>query len=151
MDDVRFKNAYDLISSGQEEKGLEEIRIFLQNNQKVWNAWFLLGWGLRKLERYSDAAQAFNEALKCGGDENADTYNELSLCYIQEKDFSGAEKCLKCAFALEPENTKIISNLGYLALAQGKKTEARQYFTAVLEYDPNDSIAANELMKLEQE
>lgn len=151
MDDVRFKNAYDLISSGQEEKGLEEIRIFLQNNQKVWNAWFLLGWGLRKLERYSDAAQAFNEALKCGGDENADTYNELSLCYIQEKDFSGAEKCLKCAFSLEPENTKIISNLGYLALAQGKKTEARQYFTAVLEYDPNDSIAANELMKLEQE
>lgn len=151
MDDVHFKNAYDLISSGQEEKGLEEIRLFLQNNQKVWNAWFMLGWGLRKLARYEDAKNAFLECLKCGGDSNSDTYNELSLCYIQEANFTEAEKCLKKAFAIEPESTKIISNLGYLALSQGKKQEARNYFTAVLEYDPNDKIAANELLKLEKE
>ena len=55
------------------------------------------------------------------------------------------------ALTLEPESTKIISNLGYLALAQGKKQEARNYFTAVLEYDPKDKIAASELAKLEIE
>ena len=54
------------------------------------------------------------------------------------------------AFELEPESPKIISNLGYLALAQGDKTAARNYFTTVLEYDPKDKIAANELMKLEK-
>ncbi len=151
MDDVRFKHAYELISSGQEEKGLEEIRLFLQSNQKVWNAWFMLGWGLRKLNRFEDAKKAFLEALKCGGEENSDTYNELSLCYIQEKDFAEAKKCLENAFRLEPESTKIISNLGYLALAQGNKQEARNYFAAVLEYDPNDKIAASELLKLEKE
>ena len=53
--------------------------------------------------------------------------------------------------AIEPESTKIISNLGYLALAQGNKEEARKFFTTVLEYDANDRIAAAELMKLEQE
>lgn len=151
MDDIHFKDAYDLISRGEVEKGLDEIRVFIQNNQKVWNAWFMLGWGLRKLERFNDAKMAFLEALKYGADENADTYNELSLCYIEEKDYSEAEKCLKKAFALEPESTKIISNLGYLALAQGKKQEARNYFTAVLEYDPNDKIAASELLKLERD
>lgn len=151
MEDDSFKVAYDLISSGQEEKGLEEIKNFLINNEKVWNAWFMLGWGLRRLERYSDAKQAFLQALKYGGDTNSDTYNELSLCYIQEKNFSEANKCLMKALELEPESTKIMSNLGYLALAQGDKQTARNYFTAVLEFDPKDRIAANELLKLEKE
>ena len=151
MDDEAFRAAYDFISKGQEEKGLEEIRRFLQNNPKVWNAWFMLGWGLRRLERYSDAKMAFLEALKCGGDSNSDTYNELSLCYVQEKDFDAAKDALFKAMAIEPESTKIISNLGYLALAQGNKEEARKYFSTVLEYDSNDRIAAAELLKLEQE
>ena len=151
MDDEAFKAAYDLISKGQEEKGLEQIKDFLQNNPKVWNGWFMLGWGLRRLERYSEAKQAFLEALKCGGDTNSDTYNELSLCYVQEKDFAEAKKCLMKALSIEPESTKIISNLGYLALAMGNKQEARNYFTAVLEYDPKDKIAAGELAKLEMD
>jgi len=151
IDDEAFRNAYELISKGQEEKGLEEIRHFLQNNPKVWNAWFMLGWGLRRLERYSDAKMAFLEALKYGGDTNSDTYNELSLCYVQEHDFSEAKQVLMKAMEIEPESTKIISNLGYLALAQGNREEARKYFTAVLEFDPKDSIAANELLKLEKD
>ena len=151
MDDDAFKNAYSLINSGQEEKGIEEIRSFIVNNPKVWNAWFMLGWGLRRLERYEDAKQAFLEALKCGGDVKADTFNELSLCYIEEKNYEEARKNLMRALSIEPESTKIMSNLGYLALAQGDKEQARNYFTAVLEFDPKDRIAANELLKLEGE
>ena len=149
MDDERFKNAYDLISSGQEEKGLEEIKVFLQNNPKVWNAWFLLGWGLRKLERFDGAKQAFLEALECGGDQNADTYNELSLCLVAEKKFDEAKAALQKAMAIDLDSTKILSNLGYIALAQGNDEEARKYFSIVLELDPKDAIAAAELDKLE--
>lgn len=151
IDDEAFMRAYDLISKGEEEKGIEQIRKFLVNNSKVWNAWFMLGWGLRRLQRFSDAKLAFEEALKCGGNENPDTYNELSLCYIKEKNFDEAKKCLLKAFEMDSENTKIISNLGFLALAQGDKQQARNYFTAVLEFDPKDKIAANELLKLEKE
>lgn len=151
IDDENYKAAYDFIKKGQEEKGIEAIRDFLQSNPKVWNAWFLLGWGLRRLERYSDAKTAFLQAIKFGADKNVDTYNELSLCYVQEKDFKSAKDCLMKAFAIEPENVKIVSNLGYLALAEGNKEEARKYFTSVLEFDPKDAIAANELLKLEKE
>lgn len=151
IDDENYKAAYDFIKKGQEEKGIEAIRDFLQSNPKVWNAWFLLGWGLRRLERYSDAKIAFLQAVKFGADKNVDTYNELSLCYVQEKDFKAAKDCLMKAFAIEPENVKIVSNLGYLALAEGNKEEARKYFTSVLEFDPKDAIAANELLKLEKE
>ena len=149
MDDERFKNAYDLIANGEEEKGLEEIKLFLQNNPKVWNAWFLLGWGLRKLERFDGAKQAFLEALECGGDQNADTYNELSLCLVAEKKFDEAKAALQKAMAIDPDSTKILSNLGYIALAQGNDEEARKYFSIVLELDPKDAIAAAELLKLE--
>ena len=151
MDDVRFQNAFDLISKGEDEKALEEIRLFLQNNPEVWNAWFMLGWALRKMGRFEDAKQAFLEAIKFGAEKNADTLNELALCSIQLREFSFAKKYLLDAFALEPESTKIISNLGYLALAEGNKQEARNYFATVLEYDSNDKIAAAELMKLEKE
>ena len=151
VDDEYFRAAYDLISHGQEEKGLEQIRLFITNNPKVWNAWFLLGWGLRRLERFSDAKQAFLECLRVGGDKNPDTYNELSLCHIQEKNFDEAQKCLLKALGMEPENTKVISNLGYLALAQGDVQGARNYFQTVLEFNPKDAIAAAELLKLEKD
>ncbi|MCR4899572.1 MAG: tetratricopeptide repeat protein [Treponema sp.] len=150
MDDERFKNAYDLIASGEEEKGLEEIKLFIQNNPKVWNAWFLLGWGLRKLERFEDAKQAFLESLKYGGEKNPDTYNELSLCLVAEKKFDEAKAALQKAMALDPDSTKIVSNLGYIALAQGDEEEARKCFSIVLELDPKDAIAAAELDKLEK-
>lgn len=151
MDDERFKAAYDYISSGQEEKGLEEIKKFIQTNPHVWNSWFLLGWGLRRLEKYEDAQQAFLEALSCpDGDKNPDTYNELAICLMEQKKYKEAAKCLENALVLEPESTKIMSNLGFLALKEGKIEEAQRYFTSVLAYDPDDKIAKAELEELEK-
>lgn len=151
MDDEAFKRAYKLISSGQEEKGLEEIRIFIQKNPNVWNAWFLLGWGLRRIGRWADAEQAFNQSLSCGGENNCDTYNELAICLMEQGKTKEAKKSLQKALSINPENVKIISNLGYLSLKEGNIDDARKYFTIVLEYSPNDKIALSELAKLETE
>jgi Flp pilus assembly protein TadD len=149
LDNEQFKKAFQLISSGQEEKGIEAIREFIESNPDVWNAWFMLGWGLRRLERWDDARKAFLKALELGGSKQADTYNELSICYMELKNFKEARKCLDNALSLDPENTKIISNLGYLSLKEGKISEAQKYFETVLEYDPADKIAKTELEKLE--
>ena len=151
MDDEAFKRAYKLISSGQEEKGLEEIRTFIQKNPNVWNAWFLLGWGLRRIGRWADAEQAFNQSLSCGGENNCDTYNELAICLMEQGKIKEAKKSLQKALSINPENVKIISNLGYLSLKEGNIDDARKYFTIVLEYSPNDKIALSELAKLEAE
>lgn len=149
MDDARFKAAYDLISSGQEEKGLDQIRMFLQNNPQVWNAWFMLGWGLRRTGRFEDGIAAFSKALEYGGDTTSDTYNEMAICYLETGNFAEAKKSLLQALSIEPESTKIISNLGYVALREGNIPEAQKYFTTVLEFDPDDKIAQLELSKLE--
>lgn len=149
MDDAAFAKAYKLISTGKEQEGLDKILAYISSNPKVWNAWFLMGWGLRKLRRYSDAQKAFEQALTCGGDISSETYNELAICLIEQNDITGAKKNLMKALAISPEDTKIISNIGYVCLKEGNKSEAQKYFTAVLEYNPNDVIAASELAKLE--
>ncbi|MBD5404815.1 MAG: tetratricopeptide repeat protein [Treponema sp.] len=149
MDDERFSNAVRLISSGQEEKGLAEIRKFLETNPKVWNAWFLLGWGMRRTNRYEQAMQAFSKAIECGADTNAETYNELAICQMEMGNLDEAKKSLLKAFSLSPEDTKIISNLGFLFEKIGNNEEARKYFTTVLEFNPNDKIAIAELARLE--
>lgn len=142
LEDQQFKKAYDLISHGKEEEGLEEIRQFLLTHPMVWNAWFLLGWGLRRLERYEDAKQAFLKAQECeGGDDNADTLNEMAICQMETGDYDGAKDSLIAALNIDGENTKIISNLGYLYLKLGEKEEAKKYFNIVLEIDPEDKIA----------
>lgn len=149
MDDDHFKAAYDLINRGEEEKGLEEIRKFIEKNPNVWNAWFMLGWGMRKLGRYDEAKLAFEKSLTLEGGEKSDTYNELSICLLEKGDLEGAKKLLEKALAQDCENTKIISNLGYLALKEGNPSLAAGYFQTVLEIDPDDKIAAMELSKLE--
>ncbi|MBQ9630843.1 MAG: tetratricopeptide repeat protein [Treponema sp.] len=150
IDDSHFKATYDLISSGQEEKALDEIYAFIKTNQKVWNAWFMLGWALRRLQRFSDAKQAFLESVRCpAGDSQADTYNELAICCMEQGDLQEAKHFLKTALNLDRNSTKIMSNLGFVALKEGKTEEAKKYFSAVLAYDPNDKIALAEIARLE--
>ncbi|MBO4320661.1 MAG: tetratricopeptide repeat protein [Treponema sp.] len=152
LENEHFHNAYDLISRGEEEKGIDEIRRFLQENPAVWNAWFMLGWGLRRLGRFSDAKMAFEKARECeGGDENADTLNELAICQMETGQLSEARDTLVEALQMDPDSTKIISNLGFLSLKNGNEAEARQYFLTVLEIDPNDPIAKAELKELSKE
>lgn len=150
MEDDHFRAAYDLISRGEEEKGLEEIRLFLQRNPEVWNAWFMLGWGLRRLGRFEDAKQSFLKALECeGGSENVDCYNELAICYMETGELKQSELTLEKALVIDSENTKIISNLGFLALKENDISKAQGYFQTVLEIDPDDKIALAQMAQLE--
>lgn len=152
LENDRFRDAYKLISEGQEEKGLEEIRKFIRDNPVVWNAWFLLGWGLRRIGRFEDAKQAFLKARECeGGDENADTLNELAICQMETGELKEAKETLVDALSMDSENTKIISNLGCLCLKMNQNEEARKYFEVVLEIDPDDKIAASQIAKLDAE
>jgi tetratricopeptide (TPR) repeat protein len=140
LDDAIFRQAYDFIRLGEEQKGLENIRVFLEQHPRVWNGWFILGWGLRRLSRWKDAASAFVEALELGGD-NSDTRNELAICLMELGKFQDARKHLEAALREEPENVKIIANLGVLALRRGEDDEAAAFFRAVLELEPGDPVA----------
>lgn len=148
--DTVFKEAFDFIQMGREEEGIEKARQFLQAHSDVWNGWFLLGWGLRRLERYQDARAAFEKALELGP-RQTDTLNELAICHMESGDTVQAEALLKEALLQEPENIKVISNLGIVAMKEENTDEAAGYFRTVLEIEPEDRLAHMYLEQLSGE
>lgn len=158
IDDEHFQKAYTLINSGHEEEGLEEIRYFIQKNPGVWNAWFLLGWGLRRLERYSEAREAFAQAIEIAKGEResgeewrsalAAAYNEEAICLMECGSLEDAKGALLKALSIDNENAKVMSNLGFVAMKEGKTSEAKSYFLCALEYDKNDKIAKDALKSI---
>lgn len=138
--DNLFKEAYDFILLGQEEEGIKRLDEFLKEHPQIWNAWFLLGWARRRLGLWKPALEAFQTAVDKGGDQ-VDTYNEMAICSMELGDYHQARRHLERALRQDGENTKIISNLGVLALRQGRTDEAVGFFETVLEYDPDDPVA----------
>lgn len=145
--DTLFKEAYDFIRMGREEDGIARIKEFLASYPEVWNGWFLLGWGNRRLGRYQEGREAFEKALETGP-RQPDTLNELAICLMELGEYEESEKALLEALREEPENVKIVSNLGILAMKREDPDEARAYFQSALEFDPDDPIAKQYLERL---
>ena len=135
-----FNQAFKLIRDGKAEEGLAVIREFLEHSPMMHNGWFLLGWALRQLGRWADGEAALRKAIELGGD-NSDTRNELAICLMETGNITGAKLELETALAKDSENTKIISNLGVLALKTGSREEASRLFRTVLDLDKDDPVA----------
>lgn len=96
--------------------------------------------GIKKKGDYSKALEAFNKVIDLG-ERSVDTLNELAICNLELDNLMESEALLKEALSMEHENTKIISNLGIVAMKNGKLEEAEGFFHTVLEYDSNDPAA----------
>ncbi len=145
--DVLFKEAYDYIRMGKEEEGIACATSFAEKNPGVWNGWFLIGWGNRRLSRWGEAREAFLKALDLGSDE-VDVLNELAICEMELGLLKESRSRLEAALRKEPENIKIISNLGIVARKLGEDQQAAGFFRTVLDIDPEDAVARAQLEEL---
>jgi tetratricopeptide (TPR) repeat protein len=144
LDDESFINAHNLIQEGKTEEGLACIYDFIERHPKIWNGWFMLGWALRLTGRWTDGKAALEKAIELGGG-GSDTRNELAICLMETGDTAGAKRELETALASDPENVKIISNMGVLALKNNEKEKAAAFFRTVLEIDGSDPVAKSYL------
>lgn len=138
--DSSFQAAYQAIIDGREEEALQQIEGFIEEADRIWTAWFLKGWALRRKGRFEKAEEAFLKALSLT-DPQADILNELAICAMELNRLPESERYLNEAIRLEPQNVKIISNLGILAIKLGRNEDALRQFEAVLSLDPDDPIA----------
>lgn len=151
LDEDDFRRAYELVRDGKEREGLRRIDDFLAAHPEVWQAHFLRGWALRRSGAYAEARRAFEKVLAAAAADQAglaDTHNELAICHLELRSYAAAERNLKAALQLDPENTKIISNMGILAMKRGLPEEARRYFETIRELDPKDPLAQKYLRRL---
>jgi tetratricopeptide (TPR) repeat protein len=148
--DTIFKEAFDFIRLGEEEKGLAKAKEFIERHPDVWNGWFLVGWANRRLGRWEEGKAAFEKALSLGA-EGVDSLNELSICLLELGLVLEARRALERALRAEPENVKVIVNLGVVAVRQDKLREAKGFFRTALDIDPSDPAAKDWLDRLESE
>ncbi|MBQ5780606.1 MAG: tetratricopeptide repeat protein [Spirochaetaceae bacterium] len=149
LDDALFQGAYEAVRDGDIDGGIEKVRLFLAKNSKSPNGWFLLGWALRSDGKFPDALNAFKKSRELGL-ENSEIFNEMAICHMELGGLDEAEKLLCKALEMDGENSKIISNLGFLALRRNDEATARKYFLSVLEFSPEDKIALSALEMLER-
>jgi tetratricopeptide (TPR) repeat protein len=148
--DNLFKEAFDFIRMSEEEKGLAKAKEFLEKHPELWNGWFLVGWANRRLCRWEEGRDAFEKAIALGA-EGVDSLNELSICLLELGQIAEARKALERALRAEPENVKVIVNLGTVALRQDRRREAEGFFRTALEIDPGDPAAQSWLERLGSE
>ena len=121
----------------------------------------MLGWALRRLERWADAKSAFLTALelrkkaaqKDSGEDDtgegiADICNEIAICAMKENGLAEARRWLMAALESDAENSKIISNLGVIAWKEGDFDEAERFFKAAVEINPDDMATAELLREI---
>lgn len=147
---THFNKSMQLISGKKEEEGIELIQKVLKQHPDIWNGWFLLGWGYRRIANFKKAKNAFEKALALKEDQ-ADIYNELSICNMELNKLSESRNNLETAIKLEPFNIKILSNMAILELKENNSGEAVKYFKQVLEIDKEDPIALSWLESIKKE
>ncbi|HZJ88932.1 MAG TPA: tetratricopeptide repeat protein [Sphaerochaeta sp.] len=139
-DDQQLMAAYDAIQMNNETQAITTLDAFLESHPTVWNAWFLKGWALRRMQQFGEAQQAFIKALSYAESGSSDLYNELAICALESGDRPLAKEYLNTAVDLDEENVTLLSNLAYLHLADDELSEAREYLERARALEPEDPV-----------
>jgi len=135
----RLMQAYDAIQMNKEEEALFLLNQYIEQYPKVWNAYFLKGWTLRRLERFEEAQNALIQALELES-HSSDIYNELALCTLEAGNDELAKSYLGTALDLDEHNITFMSNLAYLHLRSGELEEARHLLEQARALDGEDPL-----------
>ncbi|MBQ0071138.1 MAG: hypothetical protein KBS81_04675 [Spirochaetales bacterium] len=121
-----IQEAYDYICLEEPDKALPIIDKFVKANPRIWNGHFLKGWALRIRKDYKEAKECFMECLKLG-ESNAEIYNELAICELEDGNKELAKAYLETACDLDEDNLNTVTNLAFLYVSDGQYDEAREY------------------------
>ncbi len=135
--DQTLHAAFDEMQLGNEEQALRLIETFISNNKDVWSGWFIKGWAHRRLTDYAAAQEAFLKCLELG-EQNADIYNELSICSLELGNEELAKNYLEIALELDNDNVKLLSNLAFLHIRDEEFNQAHDLLLRAQEIDPKD-------------
>src|SRR5688572_18127833 len=93
-----------------------------------------------KAGEYDKAEIEYKNVLQLGG-RDPQAIGRLGISYFEQGRLLQASGALKAAIELQPENLDVKLKLGYVALATGKRVEARDAAISVLERRPGDTEA----------
>lgn len=136
---LEYKEALKLLFSERVQEAVEILNALKPDFPQWYNLHFYLGLAYRLQENWSQAAAVFYEALQLKRDD-ANLYNELSICHLMLEEVQEAEKTLRIALKLDPEHPELLTNLGIVLLRLGNKAEAVSALEHSLHLQPEDEL-----------
>jgi len=134
---------------GRFPESLEYYRKALNMESSHAEWWGEVGSLLFILGYKKEAEQSFQIALKINPDYFS-AWRNFSLLLIEEKRWNEALSALLQAYCIRPNDKEILETLGTTLLELGKKEEAKEYFTHLLEIDPENIKIQNFLKTLQE-
>ena len=134
---LQMKKAQVFLDKGNFRRALEILneveRIEFQNS----DVYLLKGMALNVAKRYSDAEQAFDNAVEYAGDEERlDMLQNIAFSFEHLGRYNQALKYLHQARELDPKNLLILYDLGYCYERMGDREKSITLYKSFLDGDP---------------
>jgi tetratricopeptide (TPR) repeat protein len=124
---VRVETAMNLARLGQEDRAIAEVRRIAQSRESDVEAWTALGDLYRNQQKFPDAAAAYDKAIAMAGTPIANArwtlYYARGVALERSGRWDEAERDLKQALVLSPDQPQVLNYLGYSWVDQGKNLD----------------------------
>jgi Flp pilus assembly protein TadD len=131
------------------EEGIKILKGLTEENPKDIEAIMALGNIERGRKKFEDCAKTYSQGLDAspaGDKNNWLLYYFRGICYERSKQWSSAEKDLKKALELQPEQPHVLNYLGYSWVDQGiNLTEAMAMIKRAVDQRPDDGYIVDSL------
>jgi len=138
-----------LRKAGKEEAAIEVLEQLTKSHGDLPSVQSSLGNALRRLERYSEAAEAYTNALVLSGAPVADDwflFYARGISYERTDNWEKAEADFRMALKLNPNQPQVLNYLGYSLLEQNiKLDEALEMIERAVAAVPNDGYITDSL------
>lgn len=142
-DALQFK-AIAAHQRGRPEEALVLMQLSLAQQPNAPGIHLNLGNILLELQRYDEAATAYDRCSECGG-ESPQLFSNLGILRHRQGHFAAAELAYRRAIALAPKFVEAYTGYGHLLILLGRPKEAMEQFCRALVYDPAHAGARHKL------
>jgi tetratricopeptide (TPR) repeat protein len=129
------------------DKAIADLKEVVAGHPNDAEAWTALGDVYRGIEKFADAADAYDNAIKIRGSDRANSWPLLyarAVSYEQSGRWTLAEADLKAALKLSPQEPQLLNYLGYSWVDKGENlTEALQMLEKARALRPFDGYIAD--------
>jgi tetratricopeptide (TPR) repeat protein len=147
---ARLKLAVNLDEMKQTDEAVSELKALAAEWPEAHESLVTLGDILRRHKRYSEAAEAYGEALaRTGGSRdprNWALFYARGIAYERAKQWAKAEPDMLEALRLSPDQPDVLNYLGYTWVDQGIDVQkGRKLIERAVELRPNDGAIVDSL------
>lgn len=142
-----YKISYLLNDLGKKDEAGEMLEELLRKKPDMLDATILLGDIYCEQERYKEAANIYNDAIKYNP-VSYELYYNMGIVYTMLNDFQNAKNCYEKAAAINTLLYNGYFNLAQISLIYNDLDEAEKYFTKCIESEEIEPKAYYNLAKI---